>query len=79
MRTSEITVDIGNYSEEAAAETTCSELAKPPILIPLCCSGEKVEKWGGKANPGRREGWGESVLRFSFYFLLSYSHLTGNK
>jgi len=32
-----------------------------------------------KLSPGRREGWGEDVLRFRFYFSLSYSDLIGNK
>jgi len=30
-------------------------------------------------SPGRREGWGEGRVRFSFIFLLSYSDLICDK
>jgi len=30
-------------------------------------------------SPGRRERWGEGVIRFSFYFSLSYSGLAINE
>jgi len=32
-----------------------------------------------KFGPGRREGWGEGVLRSGFIFSLLYSDLLGNK
>jgi len=66
--------------EEGAAETACEELTAIPIphsTKPLC--GEKVENMGVKLSPGIRKGWGEGVLRFSFYFSLPYSDLIGNK
>jgi len=34
---------------------------------------------GVKLSPGRREGWGEGVLRSGFIFSLSYSDLIGDK
>lgn len=37
---------------------------QPPFLIPLHCWGEEGKKLGVKLNPGRRKGWGKSVLRF---------------
>jgi len=64
--------------EERAAETTCDELSTTPIPFPLT-QGEEVEKLGVKLSPGRREGWGEVVLRFSLYFSLPYSDLIRNK
>ena len=33
---------------------------------------------GVKLSLGRREGWGEGVLRFGFIFSLSYFHLIFN-
>ena len=66
--------------EEGAAETTCDELtAVPPFPIPLRCSGAGGREMGVKLSPGRRDGWGEGVLRFRFYFSLSWSDLIGNK
>ena len=44
-----------------------------------CATWGKVEKLGVKSSLGRREGWREGFLRFSFYFSLSYSDLIGNK
>ena len=32
-----------------------------------------------KLSPGRREGWGEGVLRSGFIFSSSYSDLIGDK
>jgi len=34
---------------------------------------------GVKLSPGRREGWGEGVLRSGFIFSLSYSNLIGDE
>jgi len=42
------------------------------------CSPRKQRKSGVKLSPGS-QGWGECVLRFSFYFSLPYSDLIGNK
>jgi len=50
--------------EEGAAETTCDELTTTPI--PLRCSGGGGRETGVKLSPGRRDGLGEGVLRFSF-------------
>lgn len=47
--------------EEAAAETTCSELTAFPT--PCTPAMEEVEGLGVKLSPGKREGW--------VYFLLS--------
>jgi len=44
-----------------------------------CAAWREVEKSGVKLSLGKREGWGEGVLRFNFYFSLSYSNLIGNK
>ena len=53
--------------EEGAAETTCDELTQTPIPRPPApLRGEEVEESGAKLSPGRREGWGEGVLRFGF-------------
>ena len=53
--------------EEGAAETTCDELTATSIPHPPCAAqGEEVEKSGMKLSWGRREGWGEGVLRFAF-------------
>lgn len=41
--------------------------------------GEEVENWGVKVSLGRKETWGEGVLRFSFYFSLTWSNLISNK
>ena len=54
--------------EEGAAETRCEELTPTPIPRH---QGEKVERTGSGVEVGRREGWGEAVLRFGFYFLIS--------
>jgi len=48
------------------AEITCDELTAALIPHPLHCSGEGDRKMGLKLRPGRRKGWGEGVLRFSF-------------
>jgi len=34
---------------------------------------------GLKLSPGRREGWGEGVLRSGFIFSLPYSDLIGDE
>ena len=66
--------------EEGAAETTCDELTATPIPhTPVLLGGRRQGKSGVKLSPGRREGWGEGVLRFGFYFSLPYSDLIGNK
>ena len=54
--------------EEGAAETTCDELTTTPIPNPPAPLGvgRRQRKSGVKLNLGRREGWGEGVLRFGF-------------
>ena len=54
--------------EEGAAETMCDELTQTPIPRPPAPlgGGGGREKSGVKLSLGRREGWGEGVLRFSF-------------
>ncbi|GAB0186393.1 EH domain-containing protein 4 [Grus japonensis] len=59
--------------EEGAAETTDHN---PHSLSPCATGGEEVEKLGVKLSPGRREGWGEGVLRF--YFISHYRDLIDN-
>jgi len=45
----------------------CDELAAIPHSPCSCAAqGEEVENSGVKLSPGRREGWGKGVLRFSF-------------
>ena len=52
---------------QGAVETMCDELTITPIPhSPLLLRGEEGEKSGVKLSPGRREGWGEGVLRSSF-------------
>jgi len=54
--------------EEGAAETMCDELTVTPIPrppLPLRVGGGGREM-GVKLTPGRREGWGEGVLRSGF-------------
>ena len=58
--------------EDGAAETMCDELTASPI--PLCRWGEEVEKTGSGVEPGRREGWGEGVLRFGFTSQINLIH-----
>jgi len=66
--------------EEGVAETTCDELTVTPIPHPpVLLAGGGHRETGLKLSPGRREGWGEGVLRLSFHFLLSYSDLIGDK
>ena len=66
--------------EEGAAETTCDELTATPIpRPPEPLQREEIENSRVKLSLGRKEGWGEGVLRFSFYFSLSYSDLIDNK
>jgi len=50
----------------------------PHSPSPCTTWGEEVEKSGVKFNLGRKERQGEGVLRFIFYFSLSYSDLIGN-
>jgi len=55
--------------EEGVAETTCDELTVTPTPCPpvlLGKGGQGGRETGVKLSPGRREGWGEGVLRFSF-------------
>jgi len=49
--------------KEGAAETMCDELTITPFPIPLCHSGGGGVETGVKLSLGRREGWGEGVLR----------------
>ena len=56
--------------EEGVAETTCDELTVIPIPrppVPLGGEGGGREI-GVKLSPGRRNGWGEGVLRSGFIF-----------
>jgi len=58
--------------EEGAAETTCDKLTITPIPCPsVPLRGREGGGGGGretgvKLRPGRREGWGEGVLRSCF-------------
>jgi len=51
----------------------------PPFPIPLCCSGEGGREIGNEVKPVKGKEGGEGVLRFSFYFSLSFSDLLGIK
>jgi len=52
--------------EEGAAETTCDELTVTPIPRPPVLLRGRRREMGVKLRPGRREGWGEGVLRSGF-------------
>ena len=53
--------------KEGAAETTCDELTPIPIPRPPApLAGSRWRKFGVELSPGRREGWGQGVLRFGF-------------
>ena len=65
--------------EEGAAETTCDELTPTPIPRPSVPLGDKVEKMGSGLEPGRREEWGEGVLRFGFTSHYPSFDLIGSK
>lgn len=49
------------------------------LLIQRATQREEIDKSISKLSLGRREGWGEVVLRSGLIFLLSYSDLTCNK
>ena len=51
--------------EEGAAETY-DELTITPIPCPPAPLRVEGREMGVKLSPGRREGWGEGVLRSSF-------------
>jgi len=55
---------------QRVAETMCDELTVMPIPHPpvLLGEGEGGRETGVKLSPGRREGWGEGVLRFRFFY-----------
>jgi len=66
--------------EEGAAETTGDELTASPIPCPTRpLTGKRQRKQGAKLSLGRRERWGEGVLKVWFYFSLSYFDLIVNK
>jgi len=44
----------------------CDGLTQPPFPVPLHCSGGGGREMGVKLSLGRREGWGEGVLRSGF-------------
>jgi len=52
---------------------------QPPFPVHLHRSGEGGREMGVKLSRGRREGWGEGVLRSGFIFLLSCSDLIGDE
>jgi len=52
--------------EEGVAETTCDELTAAPIPHMTAPLGGGGSKETGLKSLGRREGWGEGVLRFNF-------------
>ena len=53
--------------EEGAAETMCDELTVTPIpRPPALLGGGGGRETRVKLSQGRREGWGEGVLRFGF-------------
>ena len=59
---------------QGAAETMCDELTITPIPhTPAPLGGGGGSETGVKLSLGRREGWGEAVLRSGFIFSLSYS------
>jgi len=65
---------------EGVTETTCDELNAAPIPCPPAPLGRRRQgKLGVKLSLGRREEWGECVLRFSFHFSLPFSDFIGNK
>ena len=51
--------------EEGEAEKTCEVTVTPIPHAPESLEGGSREM-GLKLSPGRREGWGEGVLRYSF-------------
>ena len=68
------------HEEEGTAETKCYRLTTTPIPHPpVPFQGEEVEKSGVKLSPGRREEWGEGVLRFGFISYYPTRILISNK
>ena len=58
----------------------CDELtATPTPYPPVPLRGEEVEKLGVKLSLGRRERWGEGVIRFRFISHYPTLILIGNK
>jgi len=53
--------------EEGVTETTCDELTVTPIPNPPALLGESIERNGSEAEPGKRGGVGEDVLRSVFF------------
>jgi len=61
------TVRSPSPGKEGVAETTHDELTVTPIPCPpALLVWRRQGKSGAKLSPGRREGRGESVLRFGF-------------
>lgn len=53
--------------EEGVAETNNEPTTHcPPVLL----RGTRRKRNWSEAEPWKREGWGEAVLRFGFYFSL---------
>ena len=65
--------------EEGAAKTRGEEPTPAPVLVPLRCWGEEVEKIRSGVEPQKKGGVGGRCLKIQFYFSLSYSDLIGNK
>jgi len=51
---------------QGAAETTCDELTITPVPLRHLRGGGGGRETGVKLSPGRREGWGEGVLKSGF-------------
>ena len=64
--------------EEGAAETMCDELTVTPIPCPPAPLEGRRERNRSEAEPGKKGGVGQSVLRSGFIFSLSYSDLIGD-
>jgi len=53
--------------QEGVTEAICAELTLTPISLSHCpFQGGGVRETGLKLSLGRREGWGEGVLRSGF-------------
>jgi len=64
---------------QGAAETACDELTVTPIPCPPALLVRRRERNRSEAEPGKKGGVGQSVLRSGFIFSLSYSDLTGDE
>ena len=65
--------------EEGVAETRWDELTPTPIPHPSAPLEGGDGEIGSRVEPGRREGWGEGVLRFGFTSHYPCFHLIGSQ